>query len=204
MTEADWLACTDPMHLVRLSRDEASDRKLRLVACAYCRSVWRFMGKASRKAVVLGEQMADAPVKESQRQAVVRAAIEAVCRFEETGGTSFLAADMAYRVPCNDGWYAVEWTMGNWSLPLASGVLIVRDIFRNPFRPLIIEPGWLTTNVINLASAISDEHAFDHLPLLADALEDAGCQDANVLDHCRRGGAHVRGCWLVDSLLDKQ
>jgi hypothetical protein len=203
MTETEWLACTDPAPMLWFLRDKASDRKLRLAACAYCRSVWRFMGKASRKAVLLGEQMADEPVDESYREAVVRAAIEAVCRFEEAGGDFFMAADMAYRLPCNDGWYAAEWTIGNRS-HLASGVPIVRDIFGNPFRPVIIEPGWLTTNVINLTCTIYDDRAFNYLPILADALEEAGCTDADILKHCRQPGEHVRGCWVTDVMSGKE
>jgi hypothetical protein len=187
-------------------RGKASDRKLQLTACAYCRSVWQLMGKASRKAVLLGEQMADEPVNESYREAVVRAAIDAVCRFEEGGGDFFMAADMAYRLPHRMGWYAVEWTIGNWSPPLASGVPIVREIFGNPFCPVSFDPAWLTwhTGVIpKLAQGIYDGRAFDRLPILADALEEAGCTNADILNHCRQPGEHVRGCWVVDLLLDK-
>jgi hypothetical protein len=202
MTEDEWLTCTDPMSMLRFLRDKASDRKLRLTACAYCRSVWRFMGKASRRAILLGEQMADEPVKESHREAVVRAAIEAVCRFEDAGGDFFMAADMAYRLPCNDGWYAANWTIGNWP-HLASGVPIVKDTVGNPFRPVIIESRWLTTNVINLAHTIYDGRAFDYLPILADALEEAGCTDADILTHCCQPGEHVRGCWVVDVISGK-
>jgi hypothetical protein len=54
-----------------------------------------------------------------------------------------------------------------------------------------------------LAQAIDDERAFDRLPILADALEDAGCTDADLLNHCRGPGLHVMGCWVVDMLLGK-
>jgi len=77
----------------------------------------------------------------------------------------------------------------------------------NPFRPAPhIDPAWLAGNggtVPKLARAIYDERAFDRLPVLADALEDAGCTDADILTHCRSGGEHVRGCWVVDLLLGK-
>jgi len=49
--------------------------------------------------------------------------------------------------------------------------------------------------------AIYDDRAFDRLPILADALEEAGCEDQDILGHCRSGGEHVRGCWVVDGLL---
>ena len=63
---------------------------------------------------------------------------------------------------------------------------------------------WLASLVLGLAQAIYDERAFDRLPILADALEDAGCTDAAILEHCRGPGPHVRGCWVVDLLLGKQ
>ncbi|OAI53023.1 hypothetical protein AYO44_16370 [Planctomycetaceae bacterium SCGC AG-212-F19] len=81
---------------------------------------------------------------------------------------------------------------------------LVRDIFGNPFRPVTIEPAWRTSTVTSLAQGIYDQRAFDRLPILADALEDAGCSNANVLNHCRGGGEHVRGCWVVDLVLGKE
>jgi hypothetical protein len=79
----------------------------------------------------------------------------------------------------------------------------LRDIFGNPFRPPHIDPAWLTYNddiIVKLAHSIYDERAFDRMPILGDALEDAGCQDAEILDHCRGPGPHARGCWLIDLL----
>ena len=58
--------------------------------------------------------------------------------------------------------------------------------------------------VPRLASALYEDRAFDRLSLLADALEDAGCADAALLGHCRGGGEHVRGCWVIDLLLGKE
>ena len=80
---------------------------------------------------------------------------------------------------------------------------VIRDIFGNPFRPVTADPAWLTSDVVALATSIYAEKAFDRLPILADALQDAGCDNADVLDHCRSDGPHVRGCWVVDLLLGK-
>lgn len=204
LTEADWLACTDPCPMLHCLKDKASDRKLRLIACAYCRSLWAFMGTASQRAILLREMMADEPVNESHRRAVVRAAIDAVCRFDKACGDFYMAADMAYQVPCENGSYASARTIGSWSPPLASAVPIVRDIIGNPYRPKFIEPNWLTRKVINLSSIIYEERAFDALLILADALEEAGCHDADILAHCRGPGPHVKGCWVIDLLLGKQ
>jgi len=87
-----------------------------------------------------------------------------------------------------------------------SQAALIHDIFGNPFRPVAVETSWLAWNagtVVKLAQAIYDDRAFDRLPILADALEDAGCTNADILEHCRGGGEHVRGCWVVDLLLGK-
>jgi hypothetical protein len=95
------------------------------------------------------------------------------------------------------------------SLPVERTLLVesVQDIFGNPFHSIPISPHWLAWDdgtVRRIAQVIYDERAFDRLPVLADALEDAGCDDADLLAHCRGPGPHVRGCWVVDLLLGKQ
>jgi hypothetical protein len=80
---------------------------------------------------------------------------------------------------------------------------VLRDIFGNPFRPVTADPRWLTSTVLDLARLIYDERSFDRLPILADALMDAGCDAEELLNHCRGEGPHVRGCWAVDLLLGK-
>jgi hypothetical protein len=81
---------------------------------------------------------------------------------------------------------------------------LVRELFGNPFRPIAIDPRWQTSTVLDLARLIYDERAFDRLPILADALMDSGCDNDDVLSHCRGEGPHVRGCWVVDLLLGKK
>ncbi|HZV04320.1 MAG TPA: hypothetical protein VE999_04450 [Gemmataceae bacterium] len=88
----------------------------------------------------------------------------------------------------------------------AKQVAAVRCVFGNPFCPVAVDLSWLTWNdgtVLKLAQSIYDERAFDHLPILADVLEEAGCRDQDILAHCRSGGEHVRGCWVVDLVLGK-
>lgn len=84
---------------------------------------------------------------------------------------------------------------------------ILCDIFGpRPFRLVTINPAWLawqSGTVAKLAQGIYRERAFDRLPILAEALEEAGCDNADILAHCRRVGPHVRGCWVVDLLLGK-
>ena len=79
---------------------------------------------------------------------------------------------------------------------------MIRDIL-NPFRHVALDPAWLLPRSVNLAQTIYQERAFDRMPELADALEEAGCHDADILGHCRQPGPHVRGCWVVDAILDR-
>jgi hypothetical protein len=84
---------------------------------------------------------------------------------------------------------------------------MIRDIFGNPFRPVTVDPTWIAWNdstVVKLAQGIYDDRAFERLPVLADALEEAGCHNADILAHCRGPSEHVRGCWAVDLLLGKE
>src|SRR5262249_4978285 len=81
---------------------------------------------------------------------------------------------------------------------------LLREIFGNPFRPVTLDPPWLTSPAVALAQGIDEERAFDRMPILADALQDAGCDCADILEHCRDPkGGHVRGCWVVDLVLGK-
>ena len=79
----------------------------------------------------------------------------------------------------------------------------LRCIFGNPFRPVTLDPAWLTATVKQLAEAIYEERAFDRMPILGDALEESGCSNGDILSHCRQPGQHCRGCWVVDLLLGK-
>ncbi|HJZ57133.1 MAG TPA: hypothetical protein VKE74_19340 [Gemmataceae bacterium] len=80
---------------------------------------------------------------------------------------------------------------------------ILRDVFGNPFRPITLDPSWLTITVVALARQMYDTRDFTSMPILADALQDAGCEHPDILGHCRGPGPHVRGCWVVDLLLGK-
>ena len=86
-------------------------------------------------------------------------------------------------------------------------VVLLHDIFGPlPFRPAAIDPAvlaWNGATVKRLAETVYEERASNRLPILADVLEDAGCTDPDILDHCRSGGPHVRGCWVVDLVLSK-
>lgn len=83
--------------------------------------------------------------------------------------------------------------------------MLFRDIFSNPFRPVAFDPSWRTSTAVGLAQSMYESRAFDRMPILADALQDAGCTNEDVLSHCRDPKqVHVRGCWVVDLLLGKE
>jgi hypothetical protein len=85
---------------------------------------------------------------------------------------------------------------------------LIRDIFGNPFRPRpTIDPAWLRWNdgtVVRMARGVYEDGRFGDLPILHDALLDAGCDNRDILDHCKGPGPHVRGCWVLDLLLGKE
>ena len=80
----------------------------------------------------------------------------------------------------------------------------MRDVFGNPFRPVAFAPQWHTDTAVALAREMYDSRDFSLMPILADALQDASCEDEAVLSHCRGEGPHVRGCWVVDLVLGRQ
>ncbi|OWK43018.1 hypothetical protein FRUB_02617 [Fimbriiglobus ruber] len=79
----------------------------------------------------------------------------------------------------------------------------LRDIFGNPFRPVLFDPEWRTFNTITLAQQMYDTGDFSAMPILADALQEAGCLDNQILSHCREERVHVRGCTVIDSVIGK-
>jgi hypothetical protein len=80
---------------------------------------------------------------------------------------------------------------------------LLRCIIGNPFQDFDTESDWCTSTVIALASHAYESRDFTLMPILADALQDAGCANEAVLEHCRSDGPHARGCWVVDALLGK-
>jgi hypothetical protein len=111
----------------------------------------------------------------------------------------------------DDAWYEQNENAGYsaWDRELAAARVahcaILRDIFGPlPFRTLSFFSTWRTPTAQAIAQSIYDERAFDHIPILADVLEEAGCTNADILKHCRQPTEHVRGCWVVDLILDKE
>ena len=82
---------------------------------------------------------------------------------------------------------------------------MIRDAYGpRLFRRVPFQPRWRTSDVVGLAAGIYQDRAFDRMPILADALTDAGCDSAGIVDHCRAGGPHIRGCWVLDLVMNKE
>jgi len=211
MNEHEWLNCTDPQPILKFLWGKSSDRKMRLFACACCRRNWHLLSEErSRRAVDVAEGYADVLASEADRLAAARAAINATWDLDEEDDRSNSAA-VAVCLTVDPGMGVDAAAVAHCAAitedePPAQAAL-VRDIFGSLLRPVAIDLSWLAWNdgtVVKLAQSIYDEPAFEHLPLLADALEEAGCHDADILDHCRQPGPHVRGCWVVDLVLGKE
>jgi hypothetical protein len=210
MTEQEWLACSDPAPMLEFLRGKASDRKLRLFACACCRCIWHLLpDRRSRKAVEASERFADGLITLEKLQFVRGdarwAANVASRKSDDSEGVKWIVAHLTepdvYRVL-----FAV-WPasyLGGREIQYTLQCTLLRDVFGNPFRPITPNPHWLTPNVVSLAQAIYDDRAFDRMPELADALHEAGCRNDEILSHCRGPGPHVRGCWGVDIIIGKK
>jgi hypothetical protein len=214
MTEAEWLTGEHAVPMLEFLLGRATDRKLRLFACACCRCppVSRFLtSRHGHDLIDTVERWVDGNLP---REEVVRCAADSP-RGRVSGGPcrsmkpvrlppSSQAERAALALASEDAFEAA-WEVVRQGINLLGSIPcdLLRDIFGNPFRPATIDPIWLARNdraVLLLAQAIYDERAFDRLPILADALEDAGCTSTEILAHCRSGGEHVRGCWVVDAL----
>jgi hypothetical protein len=83
-------------------------------------------------------------------------------------------------------------------------VALLREVFGNPLRPVAFDPSWRTDTAVALARRMYESRDFSAMPILADALQEAGCDDEELLNHCRSKGPHVRGCWVVDLVLGRK
>jgi hypothetical protein len=215
MTEQEWLGCTAPWLMLEYLQDKASERKLQLVACACCRRIPGFLeSEPDRQGLELTERDADGLATDEE--------------FETLPNDDW---DIRwYRRNC---WDAIHRAMGSYHDYVWDSVwesrnpyatteqaqdqarrqsdadlaVLLFDIFGNPFRPVSIDPSWLTWHdglLVSMARQMYDSSDFRDMPVLGDALEEAGCQDQSILGHCRSGGVHGRGCWVVDLVLGKK
>jgi hypothetical protein len=262
VTEQEWLEGADPLAMLELLRDGASERKLRLFAVACCRNVWTLMPSATcRRAVEVAERYAEGladrkelraawrpawrtfdrwenriytantfgdPMRNASRNMTAHDAAEAALLTAESAAEHFQPPYIA-RAAANAHACHVHYDPDLYNAPNNHAVRsgrrrfdpehphvrarreqevaqcgFLREIFGNPFRAVAVDRAWLAWNdgtVAKMAQTIYDEQRHEDLPILADALEDAGCGNGEMLTHCRAGGEHLRGCWVMDLLL---
>jgi hypothetical protein len=201
-------------------RNRLPERKSRLFGAACCRRLWSLLvDLRSQRAVEVVERYADAAATADELDAAYEEAFDVETKYAEhpdrssdVGLEAFGRAANAAAGACHPDELAEG--VAREALTAADAAVIkgenvafaelVRDIFGNPFRPVVVDTAWLTANVVALARGIYDDRAFDRMPILADALQDAGCDSDEILNHCRQPGEHVRGCWVVDAVLNKE
>lgn len=232
MTEAEWNACTNPGRMLQFLEGKASDRKLRLFAVACCSRILSYVSDRRAKHILkVAERLADGLATNAERRvaavgindrqlggtaasaawgavccSVAVSATHAAVRCSEGSARAFGFASTTIRykpTSSNNAAYFAAVSTGTGQEATAQPLLL-RDIFGPlPFRAVAFDSAWLTLAVKQRAEGIYEEKAFDRMPFLGDVLEDAGCDNADILNHCRSGGEHVRGCWVVDLLLGK-
>jgi hypothetical protein len=214
MTEFEWLHYNIPEKQLKyvFDRLNPSQRRLRLFVCALCwhthypsapadRDRYLRNSEQNRRAIDIGERYADGMAGEAERERAYLRLDAAEQRFWEEGDGGDRNFAWAARACVAPKITPTEAKPGLQTEVTPSTIL--KDIFGNPFRPAAFDPSWLTSTVVSLATGIYKERAFDRLPILADALQDAGCENEAVLSHCRGDLVHVRGCWVVDLVLGK-
>jgi hypothetical protein len=215
MTEAEWLACTDPLLMLEFLRGNVSDRKLRWFACACIWDYLRMMGETERglaRAVLVYERYVDGIA--TRKDWWENTAQNWHFIWQSDADAFYEARRAAMTASHTAGWHKAEANKFNDAEQQEHNLhecQQLRDIVRDPFRPSILDPLWSNTTVSSLARAAYDcpvppTRTLDNIRLmiLADALEDAGCTEAHLLHHLRSPGPHVRGCWALDLALGKE
>jgi hypothetical protein len=226
--EVKWLTATSPLSMLNFlaATGRASQRKVRLFAVACCRSIWGWIEEGpGRRAVEVAELHADGRADDAELEAARHAADPNGRDLHgwrlAAAAAAWLAAMPAASHPTpNLDAATVSGFVGSCEVVLgfelgdAERCCLLRDLVCNPCHPLpSIAPAVLAWNgrlVPRLARSAYEERALPsghldaaRLAVLADALQDAGCTDAALVSHLRTPGPHLRGCWAVDSLLDK-
>jgi hypothetical protein len=228
--EEVWKRSKNPYKLARMVhlRGVKADRKFRLVAVAFCRRFWAKLNKGQRRLVEAVERHVGGEAGDDEVQRAARAIrgsadrswpvaiasgeawpclASAIGKLLGLGGSTE-PGELAGELRGPYGRYltdAAEWRREcDWCCD------IVRDILADAFHPVPIVPSWKTPAVLGLAEGAYEDRALPdgtldgvRLAILADAIEEAGCREPHVLEHLRGPGPHVRGCWVIDSILGK-
>lgn len=228
-----WLASTNPVRMLSVLQRHrlVSARRVRLFAVACCRRALPYLSDPrSRRAVEVAEEFAEGRLSEAaidqahqdaqracwdidrgRNGAAVDAANAAFWvsarlggRFDADGNPLVgESADLASaRNSCVHAAKALARTLG-YEEEKRTQAILLRDVYPSLTPQPALNPRRLTTNVLELAQAIYEGRMFDRMPILADALVDAGCDDESILVHCRSDNPHARGCHVLDLILGK-
>lgn len=207
---SDWMLL--PLHEWLLANPTLArpfDRKLRLYAVACCRQRWNlFEVDLCQRAVDAAERLADGRADKLELASIH----DAIMAIPTPNDQSHSIENMALKLISVNGIHCASAAAMN--LGVATGwdhfetvvqgqAQLLRCVVGKPFRHVAFDPLWRTPAVVEIAGSLYADRAFDRMPILADALEDAACDHPGVLGHCRNSGPHVRGCWVVDELLEE-
>jgi hypothetical protein len=221
MTEEEWLRSQDPDPMWRLLEvvDPSPSllRKSRLLACAFARLIWEIHDEQGKQIIESMERYADGDESLEDFRVVMgdyydRVEDEPDPR-RQAAGNCVLGLSTArhenypLRFAVTQGRLALSARQQSdevWKSNHVPEICItIRDIFGNPFRPVVLESSLRTESVVSLARAMYESRNFSDIKVVAETLQNAGCDNQELLDHCRGSVSHIRGCWVVDLLLGK-
>lgn len=207
MTEQEWTAGADPTRMLEFLAPKTQQRKLALFGVARCRRIACLsQDERALLAIDAAERYADRKAKIDEVRAACRHAREDAAGNARPLGHQVYAIAMLYNAAFNAllvSEHALK-AAPDQASEKALQCALLQEIFGNPFQRIRMQTRWRTANVMQICEQIYAESSFDRLPSLADALAEAGCTDTRMLSHCRSAGPHVKGCWVVDLLLDKK
>jgi len=220
MTEKEWLASTDPRDVLIpvLRKNKVSERKLRLILCGICRvHWWMFLNTTCRAAIGVAERFADGMASHAELQSARASVPGHLIRLSDklayatAEHRAYLGLSPQEQLRVQTAHYYVRCALvSNLEVPVGgepeekrTQCDVFRELCRNPFRPVAIDRSWLKHEARELAERVYRKGEFDRLRELGDVLERAGCTDREIQEHSRKPAPHIRGCWLVDLILQQ-
>lgn len=206
MTEAEWLVCNDPRPMLSYldgvtGKSKGGRRKVRLLLSACCRRAWHhFVALKSRDLIEASETYADGRLSYRDFRELWDGTFKEHSRGAEGAHLACMAAHYQIWAAAKDGWPRVA--NGELVPNAPEKAQLIRDVFGNPFRKVVFGKTWRTDTSVAFARQMYESRDFSTMPILADALQDAGCDNDDILHHCRGPNNHVRGCWVVDLILN--
>ena len=214
MKEAEWLAATDPMPMYRFLWRNTSDRKFRLFGSACVRLVCSSTCDEVPSEIATVEKFADgcatkAAMKKARtslrqkRHVLDTVVVEMRQKWLCYWLAEVAASEKAYGFILSE-LVRLSSEVQDISIPESDALTgLFRELFGNPFHSIVVDPSWLTSTVLALAECIYADQAFDRCSILADALQDSGCDHEDLLNHLRSPGPHYKGCWALDLVLGR-